>query len=293
MHIRHLLPVLRLILGRLCLAWALLIPALAAATPAAKSELPPMLAKRYHAGIDPAAYWVSEKYDGVRARWDGQQLRLRSGTPIAAPGWFTDALPATRLDGELWMGRRSFDRLSGLVRRQTPDDPAWRKVRYMMFDLPGASGDFSSRVHDLRQLAAESGQPWLQAAPQRRVASHEELQRWFDEVVAGGGEGLMLHHAAARWTAGRSSALLKLTPWLDDEARVIAHLPGKGRLQGMTGSLLVETPDGRRFRLGSGLSDAERRDPPPLGSLVSYRYRELTPRGKPRFPVFLRRRELP
>ncbi|THF62951.1 DNA ligase [Pseudothauera nasutitermitis] len=268
---------------------ALAPPPATAGTPAPQ----PMLAERHHAGIDPTAYWVSEKYDGVRARWDGHALRLRNGGRIAAPDWFTAALPAETLDGELWMGRRSFDRLSGLVRRQAPDDPAWRAVRYMVFELPGASGDFSARIERIRRIADAAGVPWLQAVPQRRVSSRGELQGLLDEVVRGGGEGLMLHRADAHWTAGRSPALLKLTPWLDDEARVIAHLPGKGRLAGMTGSLLVEAPDGRRFRLGSGLTDAQRRDPPPPGSLVTYRYRELTPNGLPRFPRFLRMRELP
>ncbi|WP_083945277.1 DNA ligase [Thauera chlorobenzoica] len=254
---------------------------------------PAMLAERYHDGIDPADYWVSEKLDGVRAHWNGSRLRLRSGQPVAAPGWFVAALPAVVLDGELWMGRRSFDRLSGLIRRNAPDDPGWREVRYMVFELPGAEGDFSTRVQQLRELAERAAVPWLQAVPQTRVADRRALQRRFEEVVRGGGEGLMLHRASARWIPGRSSALLKLTPWHDAEARVLAHLPGKGRLHGMTGSLLVETPDGRRFRLGSGLSDALRRSPPPPGTLVTYRYRELTPAGLPRFPRYLRMRDLP
>lgn len=268
--------------------------AITAATALADASLQPMLAGRYHDGIDPSHYWVSEKYDGVRARWDGHALTLRGGGTIAAPEWFTAALPPEEmLDGELWMGRRTFDRLSGLVRRNAPEDPAWRDVRYMVFDLPGIPGPFTTRVERIRQIAATANVPWLQAAPQRRVANRAELQQWFDEVVIAGGEGLMLHHADAHWTPGRNSALLKHTPQLDDEARVIAHLPGKGRLQGMTGSLLVETPDGRQFRLGSGLTDAQRRNPPAVGSLVTYRYRELTPNGMPRFPVFLRVRDLP
>ncbi|THF60259.1 DNA ligase [Pseudothauera rhizosphaerae] len=252
-----------------------------------------MLAERYRTDIDPAAYWVSEKLDGVRAIWDGHGLRLRSGAAIAAPAWFVAALPPEPLDGELWMGRRSFDRLSGLIRRNAPDDPAWREVRYMIFDLPGAAGDFSARLARLRRIVDGRGAAWLQAVPQHRVANHSALQRRFEETVRGGGEGLMLHRADAQWMPGRSSALLKLTPWQDAEARVLAHLPGKGRLRGMTGSLLVETPDGRRFRLGSGLTDALRRDPPPLGTLVTYRYRDLTPSGLPRFPRFLRPRDLP
>jgi DNA ligase-1 len=280
----------RRLLRAAVLAWL----AVTAAIALADASLRPMLAERYHDGIDPAPYWVSEKYDGVRARWDGHALTLRGGGTIAAPDWFTVALPRTEtLDGDLWMGRRTFDRLSGLVRRNALDDPAWRDVRYMVFDLPGASGTFTTRVERIRQITAAANSPWLQTAPQRRVANRAELQQWFDEVVNAGGEGLMLHHADAHWTPGRNSALLKHTPQLDDEARVIAHLPGKGRLQGMTGSLLVETPDGRQFRLGSGLTDAQRLNPPAVGTLVTYRYRELTPKGMPRFPVFVRVRELP
>ncbi|MDX9706358.1 MAG: DNA ligase [Azospira sp.] len=258
---------------------------------------PLMLAERLTvpdmASIDPADWWVSEKLDGVRAIWDGERLRLRSGAVVAAPAWFLAGLPAVALDGELWIGRRSFDRLAALVRRAAPEDDAWRAVRYMIFDLPGATEDFSGRVARMRALTKAAALPWLQPVAQLRLSDAAALRRHFDEVLRGGGEGLMLHRADARWMPGRSAALLKLVPWHDDEARVVAHLPGKGRLHGLTGSLLVETADGRRFRLGSGLTDAQRRAPPAVGSLVTYRYRELTPHGQPRFPRFLRVRELP
>jgi len=261
--------------------------AVAADTPAV------MHGKPYLDTVDPAEYWVSEKLDGVRAIWDGHTLRFRSGRVIVTPDWFVAMLPAQALDGELWMGRRSFDRLSGLVRREAPEHPDWREVRYMLFDLPGATGDFSYRVTQMREVVASVDNPHLQVVRQFRVSDREDLKRHFDDVVLGGGEGLMLHRASAHWVPGRSNAILKLTPALDAEARVIAHLPGKGRLAGMTGSLLVEMPDGRRFRLGSGLTDALRADPPPVGASVTYRYRELTPGGLPRFPRFLRERHLP
>jgi len=261
----------------------------------ASEDVPPaaMLAGRWREGLDPAAYWVSEKLDGVRACWDGQRLRFRSGRPIPAPGWFIAALPDVPLDGELWLGRGRFEAVSGLVRREAVDETGWRSVRYMVFDTPGAAGTFDERLTRLRGIVERAGLPWLQVVPQFRVVDAAALAATLDAVLAAGGEGLMLHRADARWENGRSEALLKLTPFLDAEARVVGHLPGRGKYAGMVGALEVETPDGRRFRIGSGLSDADRRAPPPLGSEVTYRYRELTGGGLPRFPVFVRIRNVP
>jgi len=277
----------------LILALALL-PAGAVAQTAEPADAPAaMLALRYDPAIDPAGWWVSEKLDGVRASWDGSVLRFRSGRALPAPAWFLAALPPVALDGELWLGRRRFDELSGLLRREDPADPLWREVRYMLFELPGAAGDFDNWLARLRGLAEAADAPWVQAIPQQRVPDRAALQRLLGEVLASGGEGLMLHRADALWQPGRSEALRKLTPWLDAEARVVGYLPGKGRLQGRVGALQVERADGRRFRIGSGLSDALRANPPALGVLVTYRYRELTPAGLPRFPRYLRERTLP
>ncbi len=271
-------------------AWLRLVLCALLSMQAALAEPPALMhAQRHHDGIDPAAYWVSEKLDGVRAVWDGRVLRFRSGRPIAAPAWFSASLPAHPLDGELWIARGRFDVLSGIVRRDVPDDADWQPVRYLLFDLPGAPGDFSQRLERLTRIVADAGLPWLQVVPQWRVADRAELAVRFNEVVAGGGEGLMLHRADALWTAGRSDALLKLSPFLDAEATV----PGKGRHRGRLGALEVMDAEGRRFRIGSGLSDAARAAPPAIGAQVTYRYRELTPRGLPRFPVFVRVRDLP
>lgn len=277
----------RLAVGIILMAVSLVLPVRAAAEAAPAL----ILAEVYRSGIDPAAYWVSEKLDGVRAYWDGQQLFFRSGHPVSAPAWFTRNFPVTPLDGELWLGRGQFERLSGIVRKTEPVDEEWRQVRYMLFELPGAAGKFSERKDRLVKLTAEAGAPWLQCIEQFRVNDRKALAAKLDEVVAAGGEGLMLHRADAAYTAGRSDDLFKLKPYLDREARVIAHLPGTGRLTGRMGALLVEEADGRRFRIGTGFSDAQRDTPPPLGSLVTYRYRGLTAKGLPRFPSFLRIRE--
>lgn len=250
-----------------------------------------LLAECYHGDVDVSRYWVSEKLDGVRASWNGKSLQFRSGNPVPAPTWFLDALPRQPLDGELWLGRGTFDQLSAIVRRQSPDDTEWRRVRYMIFELPNAAGSYTDRVAQIKAVIAAANLPWLQAVPQFRLPNAAALQKKLRDVVRGGGEGLMLHREDAAYETGRSSALFKLTPWLDAEAVVVAHLPGKGKYIGMVGALRMELPDGRRFALGGGLTDDLRRNPPPLGALITYRYRELTKSGKPRFPRFLRLRD--
>ena len=262
------------------------------ATPlTANTQAALMLPKLWQSGHNPGGYLVSEKLDGVRAFWDGTHLRFRSGRSIAAPAWFTAGLPRVALDGELWLGRGQFDRLSGAVRRTVPVDDEWRELRYMVFDLPGDTAVFSERVQRLAAVVQDAGQTWLQAVPQQAASSAAALQAQLRQVVADGGEGLVLHRANALWAPGRSDALLKFKPVPDEEARVVGHLPGKGRNSGRLGALLLEMPGGQRFALGTGLTDAQRETPPVIGAVVSYRYREHTPKGLPRFASFLRVRE--
>ncbi|MFO7542051.1 MAG: DNA ligase [Thiobacillus sp.] len=177
------------------------------------------------------------------------------------------------------------------MRRIDPVDAEWRQLRYLVFELPGAAGDFSARIQQMQALIAQAGVPWLQAIEQSRVSDRAEVMRRMQAIVDAGGEGLMLHRADAPYVTGRSEALLKLKPWQDAEAVVVGYSPGEGKYQGMTGALQVEMPDGKRFQLGSGLTDALRRQPPPIGTRITYRYQHLTKKGLPRFPRYLRIRD--
>lgn len=275
------------LLRALLLGLALSLPGyVAAAEPPAV-----LLANNYHDQVDVSRYMVSEKLDGVRAIWDGESLRFRSGKPIHAPAWFIAGLPKQAMDGELWIGRGQFDRLSGIVRHETPDEAAWRDVRYMIFELPGAPGTFSERAEQIRRLVRQARVPWLFEIQQFFPVDRSGLKKQFDQVVRGGGEGLMLHLADAPYQTGRSDVLLKMKPLQDADAVVVAHQSGKGRYSGMLGALRVRMPDGREFMLGTGFSDAQRREPPPVGATVTYRYRDLTAKGLPRFASFLRVRD--
>ena len=250
-----------------------------------------LLANELGPKIDPTKYLVSEKYDGARALWDGNVLRFRSGRLVNAPGWFIAKLPAHALDGELWLGRGRFDALSGIVRKAQPEDDEWRQIKYMVFELPNAPGTFAERVQQIRQIVVKTAWPPLIAVEQFRVADRAALKRKLGEVVRGGGEGLMLHLADAPYVTGRSDVLIKLKPLQDTEAVVMEHVPGKGKYEGMMGALRVRTPDGKQFLVGTGFTDAARKNPPPVGTTITYTYRGLTQTGLPRFASYLRVRE--
>lgn len=265
-------------------AWLALFCAAAAEPPSV--SLPAV----YDGGVALPDYWVSEKYDGVRGYWDGERLLTRGGNVVDMPAWFTRDWPETAMDGELWAGYGRFSRVSVIARTAAADDPAWREISYHVFDLPEHGGRFDARVSAIRETVARIGAPWVRAIRQFRVEDAAALDAALERVLEKGGEGLILHRADSHYQAGRSDAMLKLKPFRDAEAQVVAVNPGQGRLQGLMGSIDVRTPGGRVFAIGSGFTDAQRADPPPIGSWITYRFSGRTATGLPRFARFLRRR---
>ncbi|MEY4909286.1 MAG: hypothetical protein RL260_3004, partial [Pseudomonadota bacterium] len=248
-----------------------------------------LLARIAEPEVDPTGFLVSEKFDGVRALWDGRTLRTRTGKVLDAPKDFTARLPPEALDGELWLGRGRFDEVSALVRRRRPEPGAWREVQLLVFEMQRAGGRFDERVKHIQAIVGRVQWPQLHAVVQAVVADRTELKARLHAVLDAGGEGLMLHRADAPNLGGRSEALLKLKPVHDDDALVIGHTPGQGRLDGLLGALQVRNADGVVFLVGSGFTDEQRRVPPPIGALIVYRFRGQTSHGVPRFASFVRR----
>ncbi|HUY88553.1 MAG TPA: DNA ligase [Pirellulales bacterium] len=249
-----------------------------------------LLAHTWENDVDLTDWWISEKLDGVRAYWDGRQFISRQGNVYHAPDFFTAGLPSTPLDGELWLGRKAFQQCVSVVRRQDKSEH-WRSIRFLAFDLPAAGGPFEERLEQLRDLLAASGPQFADVHQHYRCRGLDHLREELAKVEAQGGEGLMLRQPGSHYEAGRSATLLKVKTFHDAEARVVEHLSGAGRHKGRLGALAVELPDGTTFSVGTGFSDAQRENPPGIGSVITFRYQELSDRGVPRFPSFVRVRQ--
>ena len=169
-------------------------------------------------------------------------------------------------------------------------------TRVLIHPMAGVLSAYGMGLADqgvMREQAVEAplspeGWPALQAVAQQAVDNRAALQQRLDEVVAAGGEGLVLHHADAPQASGRSPWLWKHKPLHDAEALVLAHLPGQGRYAGQLGALQVRTDTGQVLAIGTGFSDADRQQPPAIGQRVTYTYRGLTAGGVPRFASYLR-----
>lgn len=253
-----------------------------------EEKAPPLLLAHSfdHDEHDPSGWWMSEKLDGVRAYWDGKRFYSRLGNVYYAPAWFTEGLPEFPLDGELWMDRKAFQRTVSVVRRQDGGD-AWKQIKYLVFDAPGHGAGFEDRIGHYHAELQRRKPAYAQALGHEICKDREHLRRELQRVEGLGGEGLMLRRPGSLYEVGRSHTLLKVKSFKDDEARVVGHQPGTGKHKGRLGALLVEMRDGTKFAVGTGLSDAERSNPPPVGAIITYRYQELSDGGVPRFPSYV------
>ena len=239
---------------------------------------------------DPTGWWISEKYDGLRAFWDGTQFVSRAGNTFFAPEFFTQGLPHDiTLDGELYLGRRRFEETSSIVRTQNAVDPRWNQLRFMVFDAPSVPGPFEQRLQILQKHVA--GHKFAHVVVHWKAKSRGDVLEQRDAACAQGAEGLMLRRPQTVYVGKRTSDLLKAKVWHDEEAEVVGHVMGAGKHEGRLGALECRRVNSRtdvRFRVGTGFSDAQRSSPPPVGTLITFKYQELTTGGIPRFPVFLR-----
>lgn len=248
------------------------------------------LLKTYDGSQDVTGWVMSEKLDGVRGVWDGTQLLSRSGEVLSAPLWFIQDLPRFALDGELWTKRGDFENIVSIVRTQNADE-RWQQIGYYVFEVPQQSGGLLDRLAVVRDYLAKHPNQHVRIIPQIKVGTTAQLKQFLAEVSAAGGEGVVVRNPNLPYQSGRLSSALKVKNYLDAECVVRNILPGKGKYIGKMGALQCEMDDHRIIKIGSGFSDQERAMPPPIGSVITFKYYGLTAKGKPRFAVYLRKRE--
>ena len=231
--------------------------------------------------------WVmSEKLDGVRAYWNGKNLISRGGNIINAPKWFTKDYPPFEIDGELWSKRGDFENISSIVRDKIPSE-RWREIKHYIFEVPNSKGNLYQRLTKLKPYHSKI----IQLIPQIKIRDKNYLIKFLKEIESKNGEGVVVRNPNVKYINHRTNQALKVKSFKDTECEVIGYKDGKGRLKGLIGSIKCSLKNGIEFKIGSGLTDKLRVNPPKIGDIITIKYQNLTKYGKPRFPVFLRVRE--
>jgi DNA ligase-1 len=255
---------------------------------------PVLLADTWDGSQDLTGWIISEKLDGVRAYWDGEKFISRAGNVFTAPKKFTEGLPKVHLDGELFMGRGKFNECSGIVRSGAAD-ARWFNVKFIVFDAPNAPGGFEQRIKYIDGL--KLGQ-YAESHKHSVLESQAQIEPLLDLIIEQlHGEGIMARRPGSMYERRRSSSLLKIKRFFDMEAEVVGHTAGKGWRAGMTGAMLVKTHKGRKFphfavpagvEFKVGCKDKKMcQTPPAVGTIITFKFQEVSPGGVPRFPTFL------
>ena len=251
-----------------------------------------------------SGWLASEKFDGVRAYWDGENLLSRQGKKLNAPLSFTKNFPKFALDGELYAKELKFEEIQASVMDKLPDEKAWGRLKFHIFDVPEASGGLLARLEVLAKFLKNEPNDNLIIIKQIKMRDNAQFLKFAENIIANGGEGAVVREPNAPYERKRSKNALKFKKFKDAECEVISINKGGGKYANLAGSLTCkalggkddkekagEPKEGTIFKIGSGLSDKNRQDPPKIGSMITYKFQNLTTNGKPRFPIFLRIRE--
>jgi len=232
---------------------------------------------------------------GFRAVFSNGVFSSRLGNVFYAPPWFSADLPkSVALDGELWMKPGAFRETSCIVKKQKQTDEQaarWKQLTFQVFDtVDDATPEYKDRYAWLRKNLRKS--TYGRVVKQEQVRDTTHLDEMLKAALAAGQEGVMLRNPLAPYEHKRSHNLLKVKVFHDTEALVTGYEAGKGRNSHVMGALLCVLPNGVTFGCGTGFTDAERANPPPISTVVTVKYQELDAKsGRPRFPTYVRDRD--
>ncbi len=229
--------------------------------------------------------WVmSEKLDGVRAYWDGKKLISRGGKNIHAPKWFIKDFPAFEIDGELWTKRGDFENISSIVRNKNTKTKRWKTITYNIFEVPNAKGNLYQRLEKVKPYENDI----IKIIPQIKIKNKKHLKSFLKNIDKNNGEGVVVRDPKALYINKRTSKALKVKSFKDAECKVVGYTKGRGKFKNLMGAVVCELENKIVFKIGSGFTLQDRKYPPKIGSLITFKYQSFTKNQKPRFPIFLR-----
>jgi DNA ligase 1 len=250
----------------------------------------------------PIGWYLSEKYDGYRAIWDGKNFRSRSNNIFKVPEWFANWLPPNiALDGELFLGRENFQKC-GIFRKKVPVDEEWREanVKYQIFDAPGHPGLFEERQEYIKQIIYTRCKCFDTKCPlvltkQTLIKNEKEVKDAFQTLTKKGAEGIMLRAPKSPYEGKRTAHLLKYKQLFDAECIIIGYKNGSGKYKDMLGAFKCELVSNKKIKFDiSGMNDEIRRnyrETHPVGTIVTFTYMGLSDSGVPRHPQYSHIRE--
>lgn len=273
----------------------------------------------------PVGWYISEKFDGIRAIWDGEKFISRGQKVFTyVPDYFIQLMPpGITLDGEMWISRNNFKEVSristlkiGRSKNQKQIDNIWKgtsdknSVKYMVYDIPNSLQPFETRMNFLQEIIQDRTKVWkdimeettdcpIKFTNQTKIENMLQLVNTYKELTSKGAEGVMLRAPNSPYEPKRSKYLLKYKIKDDAEAIVRGYTMGTGKYEGLLGSLdceliLDQKPSGIMFNIGTGFTDKDRTEYNnsksslyiPIGSIVSFSYMELSEDSVPRHPVY-------
>jgi len=245
---------------------------------------------------DPTGWLFSEKFDGVRCIWTGEELVSRNNKPIYAPSSFLELMPDIPLDGELLIGRGMFNKTISTVSKNVPVESEWAEIVYQVFDIPTNEPiPFNERMDKLLSVVNQINNPKIKLVNQIKIKDEAHMLSMTKQIEDVGGEGGMIRKPDSLYSPKRSKYLLKIKHFLDEDAIVLGYEKGKGRLSNTVGKILVKwVKNDAKFLIGSGFSDSLRDNMEkelPIGTTIIVKFFEINPDTlKPRFPVYVGKR---
>lgn len=215
----------------------------------------------------------------------------RKGHTIPGHNRLRAEILATFPDGWVLDG----EHMKGVWGEESHDAPM---VIYDLLTLGEFRAGKCTRPFGERRSALEAAQtqgPWemLELAGGIVANAWDDVQEFFNRVVASGGEGVVIKPLDGLYEFKRSHNWVKLKPVDTKDAPIVDYVES-AVVPGTLAAIVVEY-DGRRFKLGAGFTPAQREtlwnSPHRIGSIVEFKHSGLTPYGIPLCAAFIRFRD--